>query len=92
MCLLRSICLICMYAFSNSGVNICIHLHIKFCIWNWYRCSLILKLHYTIGCTNDDFNDSDSQNNSESDDDHGDCDKDDNNSENDNNLMTMIMT
>ena len=27
--ILRSICLICMYAFSNSCVNRCIHLHIK---------------------------------------------------------------
>lgn len=70
----------------------CIHLHVNLCVWNWYRCSLILKLHYIIGCTNDDFNDSDSENNSESDDDHGDCDKDDNNSENYNNLMMMIMT
>ena len=68
----------------------CIHLHVNLCVWNWYRCSLILKLHYIIGCTNDDFNDS--ENNSESDDDHGDCDKDDNNSENYNNLMMMIMT
>ena len=97
MCLLRSICLICMYAFSNSGVNICIHLHIKLCIWNWYRCSLILKLHYTIGCTNDDFNDSDSEDDSDSDDDdndddHDDYDKDDNNSKNVNILMTIIMT
>ena len=27
--ILRSICLICIYAFANSCVNRCIHLHIK---------------------------------------------------------------
>ena len=90
--ILRSICLICIYAFSNSCVNICIHLHVNLWVWNWNKCSLILKLHYTIGCTNDDYNNSDSEDDNESDDDHGDYDKDDNNSENDNNLMTTIMT
>ena len=67
----------------------------KMCVWNWYKCSLFLKLHYTIGCTNDDFNDSDSEDDSDSDDDdndHDDYDEDDNNSKNDNILMTIIMT
>ena len=53
----------------------------KMCVWNWYKCSLFLKLHYTIGCTNDDFNDSDSDDD-DNDDDHDDYDKDDNNSKN----------
>ena len=63
----------------------------KMCVWNWYKCSLFLKLHYTIGCTNDDFNDSDSDDD-DNDDDHDDYDKDDNNSKNVNILMTIIMT
>ena len=55
----------------------------KMCIWNFYQCSLIFKLHCTMGCTNDDYNDSDSED---------DGDDDDNNSENNNNLMSMILT
>ena len=67
------------------------------CIQNWYKCSLIPKLHCTIGCTSDDYNDSDSEDDSysdddDNDDDYGYYDKDDNNCENENNLMKMIMT